>query len=923
MVRLLPVLAVLLAASAHAQVVADTARAQPPAVADSLAAPPDTTARPPASAVSQTDAGAAPDPGAVPDTVDTPTAPIALPVPRAPAAEGGLDRAVRYTATDSLRVTLAPRDRADPDGPGDVVTLFGNVQTEYEGAQISAGRVDYESAREVLRASGVPSDSGDVGVPQFQGEEGQFSGREVVYNLRTRRGRVTGARTQIEDGYLLGGILKQQDAHVVFAQDAAYTTCELDHPHYAVEAGRIKVVDGERVFTGPVRLKLLGVPMPLILPFGYFPAAEGRRSGPLPFTYGRDSNYGLYLDDVGWYWAISDYLDAQLTGKVGTQGSFQLDGQVRYNKRYAYSGQVGLQYGRIVTGEPTDPGYAPRTPVGLRWSHNQTFPAGQRLTASVNLQSVSQRLASDNVADQLQASTSSSVSYAQQWPSVGRSLNASVQAFQDFANNRTTATLPQVSFSQQRRFPFRSGRDDRWYEKISYSYTANAQNAFAFTPLSDSTGVSALDALFSPSAFVEATCADPDDRACDTQRFDYQVVQTVPISASFSVPRFNLTFGPNLTYTETWTDEAVVQTYDEELKRVVTTSDPGFTPFRRIALSASASTELYGTFPVRIGALDGIRHTITPQASLSFEPDYEAFGFIDDVQVDSTGRTRRYAINPTIPIDPTRALNLSIQNTFVGRTVRVDSTGEERSQTNQLLSLSLSGGYNFAAEEQPIRPVTTRFTTTAYGVNASGGATFSAYAIDTLGTGSPLTYFETNGRPLRLTNTNVQISRTFQSARRSGATDVRPVFGQPLPGDPYDPSSFLPRSAAVGYVDYSAPWSVALGLTLNRSASATGDARTLATLDVSQFNTRLTQNWSLTGSTGLDLTSMEITTTRLGLRRDLHCWELAINWQPIGVTKLFAVSLYVKSGFLRDFLRLDVPNSTVRTGGFGGSGLGF
>ncbi|WP_420457559.1 putative LPS assembly protein LptD [Rubrivirga sp.] len=850
-----------------------------------------------------------------PDTADA--APISLPVPRAAPAEGGLDRAVRYTATDSLRVTLAPRGAPADDGPGDVVSLFGNVQTEYEGAQISAGRVDYETARELLRASGVPTDSGATGVPQYQGEEGQFSGREVVYNLRTGRGRVTGARTQIEDGYLLGGILKQQDAHVVFAQSAAYTTCELDHPHYAVEAGRMKIVDGERVYTGPVRLKLLGIPMPLVLPFGYFPAAEGRRSGPLPFRYGRDSVYGLYLDDVGWYWALSEYLDAQVSGRVGTQASFQLDGQLRYNRRYAYSGNVAVQVGRIRSGEPTDPDFAPRTPLGLRWSHNQTFPAGQRLTASVNLQSVSQRLVSDNVSDQIQASTTSSVQYNQQWPSVGRSLSLSAQAFQDFAGNRTTATLPQLAFSQQRLFPFRRGRDDRWYEKISLSYTANAQNAFAFQPISDSTGISALDALFRPSAFRQATCAE-DAPDCDPRRFDYLVTQSVPISAAFSVPRFNLTFGPNLSYTETWTDETLVQTYDPVLKRAVPTREPGFTPFRRFVASASVATELFGTFPIRIGALDGIRHTITPQASLSFEPDYARLGFVDEVQVDSTGRTRRYAINPSIPTDPTRSLSFSVQNAFVGRTVRTDSTGEETRQTRQLLSLSLTGGYNFAAEREPFRPVSARFTTTAFGVNASGGASFSAYAVDTLVTASPVTYFETTGRPLRLTNASLQVSRSFQSGRRADASDVRPVRGAPVLGDPYDPGSVVPRSATVGYLDYAAPWSVALGLTLSRTAAtASGDGRTLATLGVQQFNARLTPNWSLTGSSGVDLTSLEITTTRLGLRRDLHCWEMSVDWQPIGITKSFSVSLYVKSGFLRDFLRLDVPNSTVRTGGFG------
>ncbi len=840
------------------------------------------------------------------DTTETPSS-LRLPVPQAPAAEGGLERPVRYVARDSIRVVLGRRDSLE----GDVVSLFGEVQTEYEGATVTAGRVDYESASETLRASG---DSAGVGVPSYTGEEGEFSGRNVVYNLRTQRGRVTGARTQLEDGYLLGGILKQQDERVVFAQNAAYTTCELDHPHYALEAGRIKVVDGERVYTGPVQLKLLGVALPIVLPFGYFPAAEGRRSGPLAIDYGQESGYGLYLGNLGWYFAISDYLDAQFATKVGTEGSFQVSGLARYNRRYAYSGQVSLSYSRLRSGESTDPTFSIRTPVGVRWNHNQTFPAGQRLTASVNLQSASQRLVANDVDEQIASSTSSAVTYAQQWPTAGRSLNVSAQVFQDFANNRTSATLPQLSFSQRRLFPFRRGRSDRWFETISVEYSANAQNAFAYAPLDSETGISALDALFSPSAFRDATCA-ADDPLCDATRFDYQLVQRVPVSAQFTVPRFNLSLSPSLTYTETWTDEQTVQTFEDGA--VTQRTESGFTAVRRFVASTSASTELYGTFPIRFGALEGIRHTVSPRVSMSFEPDYLDLGFVREVQVDSLGTTRRYAISPTIPTDPTAELGFSINNAFVARTVRTDSTGEESRSTRQVLSLTVSGGYNFAAERAPIRPISSNFTTSLFGVDASGNASFAAYAPDTLVTQTPLTYFEATGRPLRLTQFGLRLGRTFRSSRQTNARDERPVFEAPQIGEVYDPSALEAARVPVGYLDYSAPWSVAVGVTLNRFANGSGDPTTAATLSLSQFNARLTPNWSIGGSSGIDLTNWEITQTRLSLRRDLHCWEMAINWQPIGQTKQFSVSLYVKSGLLRDVLRLDVPRSTVRPSVFG------
>ncbi len=852
-------------------------------------------------------------PPALPGTPPAAGAPIRLPVPAAPAAPGGLERPVAYTARDSLRIVIAPRDSTG--GPGDVVSLYGDVETDYEGSTITAGRVDYESRNQALRASALAGDTS--GVPRYRGEEGEFTGQGFVYNLRTQRGRITGARTAIEQGFLLGGIIKQQDAHVIYAEDAAYTTCDLDHPHYALEAGRIKIVDGKRVYTGPVQLKLLGIPMPLALPFGYFPAAQGRRSGPLAVDYGQDTSYGLFLGNVGWYWAISDYLDAQVAAKVGTAGSFSLSSAVRYSRRYAYTGGLRLDVGRLRTGESTDPGFAPRIPLGLGWTHNQTFPGGQRLTASVDLQSVSQRQAAEEVSNQIQSTTSSSVTYNQQWPSVGRSLTVSGRVSQDFANDRTQAQLPQIAFSQQRLFPFRSGRDDRWYEKINLKYDANVQNGFTYRAVGDTT-VGVLEALTSADAFRRGACP-ADDPACDLQQFDYQVVQRVPINATFSIPSLNLNLSPNLAYTETWAGQSLVQTYDPLTGSAVPSTEPGFTAVRQAVASLSASTEFYGTFPIRIGRLDGLRHTVSPQVSLNVQPDYQAFGFVREVQTDSLGTTRRYAIHPSIPVTPTRSLSFGVQNAFVARTVQTDSTGAEQRTTRQVLAVSVNGGYNFADDRTPINDLSATFRTEVYGFNASGSAQLSAYAPDTAGTAlPPLTYFGATGRPLRVTRAGFQVTRSFSSGRATGPSDVRPVADRSLNLPDYDPTMGAPRSAAIGFIDYSAPWSFSAGLSVNTTpGNGFSEGTTTAAIDVNQFRAQLTPKWSVTGSTGLDLKAMEVTQTRLSLVRDLHCWEMSVNWQPIGQTKLFAVSLYVKGGFLRDLLRLDVPNSTVRSQGFG------
>ena len=821
------------------------------------------------------------------------------------AQSGPLDAPVTYTARDSVRIVLAPRD-STVETPDDRLTLYGEATASYQEATLRAALLEYRTGAGVLRAR--PLDGDTSGTPTFSRGDETFQGRELAYNLETGRGRVVGARTEIDDGYLLGGVIKQTAPDVVFAQDAAYTTCSLDHPHYALSAGRIKVEDGERVYTGPVRLRLLGLPTPIVLPFGYFPAAEGRRSGPLAFRPGNDNVYGVYLDNIGYYWAISDYLDAQLSGRVGSRGAFDARGEVNYARRYNYRGAVRASYGRIRTGESTDPDSRLTEPVAVAWSHNQTFPDGQTLTASVNLTSSSQRFVSDDVQDQVRQSSTSTVSFNQSWPRVGRSLTLSSRAYQDFAQNETTVTLPTLAFSQQRRFPFKRGRDDRWYEKISASYSANASNQYAFKPLSDSTGVTFVEGLFDRELFAEATG--------ETTRFDYLITQSVPVQATFQVPRFNLQIQPSLNYEETWAGESTRQTYFAEADSVGTEQRAGFTAVREVSAALTARTELFGTFPVRVGPVDGVRHRVNPSVSFRVAPDYAPFGFVREVRTNADGDTRRYGILPGIATDPTRTLTASIGNEILARVARRDTTGEVQRETVRLLSFDVGGGYNFAAEQRPFQDVRVSARSQFFGVSARANATYSAYALSESGALTDEPVFDQTGRPVRLTSATLSASRSFSSGRPAGrAADLRAVR-RPVaaPGERYDPTNPAYDDRAVGVVDYAAPWSFNVSLTASTRPGRPGsdDDQTTAAFELNSLTAQVTPNWRVTGSTGLDLTTRELTQTVIGLRRDLHCWELAIDWRPIGLTKGFGFSLYVKSGLLKDVLRFDPRRSLTR-----------
>lgn len=871
----------------------------------------------------------------------------------APPREGGLDHPVAFAARDSLVIVFA--DTADADG--DLGTLFGDARVSYDDATLTAAEVDLLFGAETLRARGSPDEAaapdsaGHIpGRPQFERGAESFTGRELAYNLSTRRGRIVGARTAIEDGYLLGGVVKQASARVVFAQDATYTTCPLDHPHYGLRAHEMKIVDGEWVYTGPARLHLLGIPTPLWLPFGFFPAAEGRRSGPLPPTYGED-DLGFYLRNLGWYWALSDYMDLQLRGSLWTRGSFEVRPLYRYAKRYAFTGSLDLAYARLRRGEAADPNFGVEQNVSIGWAHQQQLGPTASLNADVNLASRGYlRAISDDFNDNVTQTTQSSVRFQKSWRRAGRSLSVNLRQSQNLTTGQADLTLPNLSFNQSNRYPFRravagAGGARRWYEDISYRYSGSLRNDYRFVPLADSLrapeglGVSWLDGLLSFDDYAAATGSD--------ERFRFLASHSLPVQASFAFDRvpgtripFTLNLTPSLTYDEDWhlrrtrvvTDEAGRAVYDEN-GRLQQVSDSEFTPIRRVTAAVSAGSRLFGTFPIRVGPLDGFRHVLEPRASFSYAPDYSATPFdYFRTYTDSLGVEREYAIVSGIPDRETKQLSLQLGNTFQTRVARTDTTGEVQRTALQLFTLDLRSNYDFSADSLRLGQVNLDARTrlgSLLSVNLS--ARYSPYATNEFGQIIDRYYLAERGRLLRFLGFNLNAQTRLQGRPGLGtpsltptrAVPVYPDLDRPDHGRP-DLEGLLPydyRRRDLGYVDFAVPWSLGLDFSY-RVDSNPGRENTVAATLSADFDFGLTPTWRLSGRTGYDFERHEITTTRLAVLRDLHCWEMSFNWIPFGDFKSFGFSLYVKSGHLRDILRLDVPKQE-RSGRFGLAGGGI
>ncbi len=879
--------------------------------------------------------------GVAVDTIRAPTAATGVPV--APADDGGPDEPVTYTASDSLIVVLADRDSLAADAtPDDRVALYGTVEARYGGATLTAGQVEILLGRQEARARPLAvADTGAVGLPRFSdGTEG-FTGREIVYNFGTRRGRVVGARTAIEGGFLLGGVVKQVAPDLVYASDAGYTTCNLDHPHYQLVTHRL-MVDGDYVYSGPVQLRILGIPMPLWLPFGYFPAREGRRSGPLPPGYGSDPSFGLYLENVGYYWAASDYFDLLGRAKLGTRGSLQFDARANYVRRYRYDGALDVSLARLRSGERDDPDFSLSDNLRLRWSHQQTFSPTLRLSSAVDLSSNAQRVLSNQYDDRVAQTTTSTVSLSQNWPRGGRQLGVDLRATQQLTSGGIDATFPTLSFSQQRRFPFhagaRSSEGDRWYEKIGVSYNGSLTNTYRFAPDPDSVlapqyqGTGWIEALFDYDRFVGATG--------DSIRFNPQATHTIPISASYTVNRLpalgaiRLQLAPSVRYVENWYARSEVRSLDST-GTIRTRQVQGFTDVRRVSLGVSASTEAYGTFPLRIGPIDGVRHILRPQAVFEFEPDYSGFGYVR-TYTGRAGEEVRYPIVGGVPTQQTARLGFSLGNVFQVRRVQRDSTAENgvRRTVTQVLAVNLRSAYDFAAEVRPLSDL-------SFDVASELGERFrfrldgaaSAYALDSLGTLTPATYFSETGFPYRPTRLSMALGTALRSRTRSSnpsplpagfGTAASPIgVGDPLTGQTplgLAAGASAPGTTGLGVVDQGTRWSLALDLTYSYTPalSAAIPARHEAILSLTRFELGLPFGMHLSGASGFDLVRLRPATTQLQLVKDLHCWEARLNVVPFGAYRQFGFAIYVKSGFLRDLLRLDFSRGSGFRTGLGG-----
>ena len=512
-----------------------------------------------------------------------------------------IDARITYTSQDSMVITA-----------NGVAYMYGDGELKYKSMGLTAEYIRVSMDSSTLFAKGVLDTIMNewVGKPVFSEGQDSYNTEEITYNLKTQKGLIRNAITEQGEGYINADKTKRVGDDVLMMEGGKYTTCDdHDHPHFYLQMTKAKVKPGDYIATGPAYLVVGDVPLPLAIPFGFFPFTNQYSSGLIMPNFGDDYSRGLYLQGLGYYFAINDYFDLMVKGDIYTRGTWAVSAQSKYVKRYKFRGNIGISYRWDVTGEKDMPDYNVAKNLSVQWSHSQDAKANpySNFSASVNFKTAGYNRSNINSYYNVQANaentTSSSISYTQRFPDSPWNISMSMNLTQRTKDSTLSVTLPNLSVNMSRIYPFkrkvRVGKE-RWYEKISLQYSGSFSNS-----------ITCKEKDFLKSNFVKD--------------WDNRFKHNLSSSASFTLFKY-ISITPSLSFNDRMYFSRVDQSWNEELNQVQNDTVMGFYNVYDFNASISMSTKLYGFYiPFRKwfgDKVDRFRHVMTPSVSFSYHPDF-------------------------------------------------------------------------------------------------------------------------------------------------------------------------------------------------------------------------------------------------------------------------------------------------------------
>lgn len=817
-----------------------------------------------------------------------------------------LDAPVVYESNDSTVFTL-----------GGAATLYGSGKVNYQNIELAAEVISMNLDSSTVHAYGIKDTTGvEKGKPVFKEGDTSYDTETIRYNFKTKKAGITDIVTQQGEGYVTGSKAKKGANDEIFMEHGRYTTCDHhDHPHFYMQLTRAKVRPKKNVVTGPAYLVVEDVPLPLAVPFFFFPFSSSYSSGFIMPTYMDDSSRGFGLAEGGYYFAISDIMDLKMTGDIFTKGSWRLSGLTNYNKRYKYSGTLQADYQVTKTGDKGMPDYTVAKDFKVVWNHRQDAKASPNSTfsASVNFSTSSYERSNINNLYNSQLLTqntkTSSISYSRSFPDIGLTLSGTTNIAQTMRDSSVAVTLPDLNITLSRLFPFKRKKAagaERWYEKISISYTGRLTNSIRTND----------NHLFKAGI----------------SSWENAMNHNIPISATFTLFKY-LQVNPSVNYTERWYTRKINQQYNEvdhKLEALPGDTLNGFYRVSNYSASLSLSTKLYGMYkPIFAKKKEiQIRHVFTPQVSLSGAPGFSKYW---EEYTDYNGNTQYYSPFTGQPYGvPSRegsgTVSFSIANNLEMK--YYDAKKDTVKKVSLIDDLSMNMSYNMAAKEKPWSPLSMNLRlklTKNYTFNMNASFATYAYTFDKSGNvveGNRTEWsygrfgrFQGYGSSFNYTFNNDTWKKWFGPKEDEKGKDKKDSEdGDDMDSDGSTEDGTTTKKVekaqadSDGYQVFKMPWSLSFSYSFNIREDRSKPINRYSmrypftyTHNINMNgNVKISNNWSLSFNSGYDFQAKEITQTSCTISRDLHCFNLSASLSPFGRWKYYNVTIRANASILQD-----------------------
>ena len=855
--------------------------------------------------------------------------------------KNGIDAPVQFAANDSLTYEAAS-GRAH---------LFGDAHVTYQNMDLTSEKIFMTLDSSLVHATGaIDSTTGKkIGMPVFKMGADTYESDTMAFNFKTKKGLISQVYTEQEDGFLTSELSKRGANGELFLQHGRYTTCDAPHPDFYLALSRAKVRPGKDVVFGPAYLVVCDVPLPLAVPYGFFPFTKSYSSGFIMPTYGDETSRGFYLRDGGYYFAISDRMDLKLLGEIYTKGSWGISATSNYRKRYKYSGSINASYQSTVTGDKNMPDYSKSTSFKIQWSHRQDPKANPFSTFSASVNFATSNYEQNNLSSMYnpqamtQSTRTSSVSYSTGFSSLGMTLSTTMNLSQNMRDSTLSISFPDLNINVARFYPFKRKKmvgKERWYEKISLSYTGYLTNK-----------INSKESKVLHSNLIKD--------------WSNGMSHKIPISANFSLFNY-ININPSVNFTDRMYTHKVERSWDTAAQKEKTDTIYGFYNVYDWNMSVSASTKLYGFFiPSRKifgDKIQAIRHVLTPSVSFNYAPDFgaERYGYHKTYQkTDADGNVSLVSYSPYSGqafappgTGKTGSISMSLSNNVEMKVKSdQDSTGYKKISIIDELGLSMS--YNMAAKVRPWSDLTANIRlklTPRYTFNMN--AVFASYVYEgnqeegsivisdhkTYWSQGKMGRFQGMSQNLSYTLDNKKVADFFKWLRGERVdkkkkndqkradedeeylNEAETNLDRDLEKGKYGAKRENAGKAETdedGYMAFSLPWSLSLGYSISMRENIDKSKFNWKTmrypykftqnLNISG-NIRISDGWNITFSSGYDFENKKISMTTASLSRDLHCFNMSCSVVLSPFTS-YNFSFRCNAATLTDALKYDKRSS--------------